>query len=295
MQRRTVCLVSSVVACVVLSGCTVKKHVSSATPAPTPARPVVDSRLETPVPTVPPATPVALPTRPVPNPNLKATKGKPIGPIVTHFGVAKADGNVYEPMSVDKDGIATYKAVVGSGFILLVEAKPGSGNYEVGHSIFNYDPNDPHKQPDLQIISDRPLGDGSEEVCDRRRPNIGGVPAVNPPTFKPTQKVSDALNDMACRFETFVDSGSACTVTRNGGFAFVNSESTTQFGMIVARAWNFPIGTTVLTARLLDTEGNPGPTKQIKIFRPQPTPVAPPPPTPKGPVGTPTPKPLPTR
>ncbi|HUI24596.1 MAG TPA: hypothetical protein VL403_00825 [Candidatus Kryptonia bacterium] len=293
MQRRTLWIVSVVAA--VLSGCTAQKREAAPQPLPTPARPVVDSRRETPVPTVPPETPAPLSTRPIPNPNVKATKGKPIGPIITHFGAAKADGTPLEPMSVGKDGIATYKAQVGSGFLLIIEAKPGLNNYEVARSIFNYDPNDPAKQPDLQLISSRPLGDGSEEVCDSRRPNIGGIPAVNPPSFKETQKVSDALNDMACRFEVFVDSASACTTSKNGNFSFVNPESTTQFGMIVARAWNFPLGTTLLTVRVRDTEGNPGPTKQIRVFRPKPPPPRPTPKAPKGPVGTPTPKPLPTR
>jgi len=293
MQGRTLWVVSVVAG--VLYGCTAMKKDATPAPLPTPAHPVVGPGNETPVPTVPPGTPVALPTRPVPNPNVKATKGKPIGPIVTFFGAAKADGTPLEPMSVGKDGIATFKTPAGAGFLLVVEAKPGLSNYEVSRSIFNYDANDPTKQPDLQILSSNDLGDGSAEVCDRRRPNIGGVPAVNPPSFNKTQKVSDALNDLACRFEVFVDTASACTTAKNGNFAFINPESSTQFGMIVARAWNFPVGTTLLTARLLDTEGNPGPIKQIKLFHPKPAPPKPTPKPPKGPVGTPTPKPLPTR
>ncbi|HVN86489.1 MAG TPA: hypothetical protein VMW17_16765 [Candidatus Binatia bacterium] len=295
MRRRTWWLARGLVLGVILNACTAKKPAAT-TPssAPTPAHPVVDSRRETPVPTVPPSTPAALPTRPVPNLNVKATKGKPIGPIITHFGMAKADGVVYQPASVGKDGVPTYKTPVGSGFILVIEAKPGLSNYEVGRSVFNYDANDPHKQPDLQLVSSNPLGDGSEEVCDNHRPNIGGVPAVNPPSFKETQEVSDALNDMACRFEVFIEGASSCTTTTTGSFAFVNNESTTQFGMVVARAWNFPVGTTLLTARVRDVEGNPGPPKKIRIVRPPRTPV-PTPPQPKAPVGTPTPKPLPTR
>ena len=81
-----------------ISGCAARKAVPPSTPvaAATPApvvTPWADERYASPVPTVPPATPGALPTRPVPNRNLKATKGHPIGPIITYFGAARADGN----------------------------------------------------------------------------------------------------------------------------------------------------------------------------------------------------------
>jgi hypothetical protein len=268
-----------------ISGCVTKKAVppptpvAVATPAPV-VTPWADDRYASPVPTVPPATPgAALPTRPVPNPNLKATKGHPIGPIITHFGAARADGNLYEPTSVDKEGVPTYENPVGSGFMIVVEAKPGPSNYEVAKSIFSYDPNDPKRRPDLQLESNRPLGDGSVAVCDRRRPNIGGIPAIDPPSFKETQKISDTLNDMACRFETFLTPEGACTVAKNGDFAFANPDSSMQFCMVVAHAWAFPEGTTELRVRVLDTGGHPGPVKRMKIYRPKLVPR--PKPTPK--------------
>jgi hypothetical protein len=294
MLGRTVSLVAGLLAGVlVLSGCPTTKRLSAPMPEATPIKsPAWDTRRDTPVPTVPPGTPEALPTRPIPHPNLKATKGHPIGPVITLLGAAKADGTPLKPMSVDKQGVPTYLSYVGSGFILLVEAKPGPSNYEVGRSVFQYEPKDASKRPDLQIEVNRPLGDGSTTVCDRRMPNIGGVPAIRPPSFKDTQKISDTLNDLACRFEIFIDSASSCTVTPQGGFSFVNSESTTQFCMIVARAWAFPVGTTEVTARLRDVNGNPGPVKRMKIYRPKelprPKPV-------RTPFKKPTPKALPTR
>lgn len=276
----------------VAAGCAARKP-APATPSPLPTFTMPTPRVaETPVPTVPPATPAPIPTRPVPNPNVKATKGKPIGPIITHFGAAKADGHSYEPESVAKDGTATYRNRVGSGFMIVVETKPGLSNTEVGHSIYAHDPKDPSRRPDLQLISNRPLGDGSKEVCDRRMPNIGGIPAA--PSFKETQEISDTLNDMGCRFETFLESSGACTVTPNGDFSFVSKETTSQFCMVVAKAWALPIGTTELTVRVRDVEGNPGPAKKIKIVYPgpQPRPKRKPGPRPKT---TPKPRLLPTR
>lgn len=241
---------------------------------------------ETPVPTVPPhtATPVAeatpLPTRST-APPVKAKKGESIGPIITFFGAARADGSKADPLEVDKRGVATYQTSAGSGFILVVEAKPGKSELEVARRIFAYVPNDPTVRPDLQIESNRDLGNGSPAVCDRMKPNIGGVPAINPTNFAETQKVSDALNDFACRFETFIESDSSCTMDKNGDYSFMEKkETTTQFCMMVARAYGFPEGDTMLTVRLLDTAGNPGPAKQLRIRRPH-NPTAPKPATKK--------------
>jgi hypothetical protein len=227
---------------------------------------------ETPVPTVPPSTPSpvpaagAIPTPPA-KPPVKARKGEPIGPIVTFFGAVRADGSKAEPKSVDK-GIPTYVSTAGSGFMLVVEVKPGASGLEPARRVFAYVPGDPKSRPDLEMEADRDMGDGSPAVCDRTRPNIGGIPGIKPPSFAETQRVSDAINDLACRFETFIESESSCTKNKNEDYSFIANDSTTQFCMIVARAWAFPPGTTLLSVRVRDTEGNPGPVKRMRIWRP---------------------------
>lgn len=228
---------------------------------------------DTPMPTVPPASPTPppteapLPTRPVGN-AVTPRKGEVIGPVVTFFGAAKADGTKVDPVSVDKDGTETYQSSWGSGFMLVVEAKPGKSGFGVGRSVFAYVSSDPKTRPDLQIESSRDMGNGSVEVCDRRRPNIGGIPGIRRPDFSETQHISDAINDFACRFETFIESESSCTLTPTGDYSFVKKESTTQFCMIVARAYAFPEGETLLSVRLRDEQGNPGPVKHMRIVRP---------------------------
>ncbi len=228
---------------------------------------------ETPVPTVPPATPTPVtspspvPTAAKPEKAAKGPKGKDIGPIVTFFGAARADGMAVQPKSVDKKGIPTYVSGGGSGFMLIVEGKPGASGLDPARRIFAYVPDDPKSRPDLEIEADHDLGDGSPAVCDRSRPKIGGIPGINPPSFAETQKIGDALNDFSCRFETFIQSDSACTKDKTEDFSFVNKETTTQFCMIVARAWAFPVGETLLSVRLRDTDGNPGPVKQMRIVR----------------------------
>ncbi|MBI3782185.1 MAG: hypothetical protein HY270_02170 [Deltaproteobacteria bacterium] len=251
--------------------------------------------VDTPVPTVPPATPTPPPTpaplatRPVLKKG-KADKGEFIGPVITHLGAARADGLPVEPVS-NEGGIPTYMSAAGSGFIIVIEAKPGSGGGEVARRVFAYQAGDPKVRPDLEIISSRDLGNGSPKVCDRMRPDIGGIPAVNPTRFDETQKISDAINDFSCRFETFNESQSSCTSTKTGDFSFVKQDTTQQFCMMVAHAWSFTEGDTILTVRVRDMNGNPGPAKKMRVRHPpaskvtkKPTPV----PTPSKPKGIPT-------
>jgi len=227
----------------------------------------------TPMPTVPPSTPTPestpapLATRPI-GKETKAAKGTPIGPVITFFGAARADGSTVQPQSIDKKGIPVYRSEVGSGFMLVVEAKPGQSGYAPGRRVFAYVPEDPKVRPDLEIETSRDMGNGSPEVCDRKRPNIGGIPGINPPNFSETKKISDAINDFSCRFETFIESDGSCTLNKNGDYSFVSKDTTTQFCMIVAHAYMYPVGRTLLSVRLRDSEGNPGPVKQMWVERP---------------------------
>jgi hypothetical protein len=188
--------------------------------------------------------------------------------------VARADGQQTEPVGKSPEGYPIFRNPVGSGFLVVVEGKPGLGNAEVGRSIFKYDPKDPAQRPDLEIETNRPLGDGSVAVCDARPPKIGGIPAINPPSFADSAQISATLNDLSCRFETFIDSSASCTVKKNGDFSFVESKgSSVQFCMIVARAWNFPDGDTLVSVRLRDVDGEPGPVAHFIVRRqPNPTP-----------------------
>jgi len=226
------------------------------------------------VPTVPQTTPTPvpeaapLPTRGIAKKDVQAKKGgEPIGPVVTFFGAAKADGTKADPALVDKDGTATYTTAAGAGFIIVVEAKPGKSGAEVARRVFAYVPTDPHTRPDLEIESSHDMGNGSPTVCDKQRPNVGGVPGIHPTTFAETQKVSDAINDFSCRFETFIESQSSCTMNTNGDYSFTRKDTTTQFCMLVAHAYAFPEGDTVLTVRVRDVDGNPGPVAHMKIKR----------------------------
>ncbi len=211
-----------------------------------------------------------LKVRPTKNEGTEAAvkSGKTVGPIITFAGAARADGDPTEPIDKTKDGWPIFLNYVGSGFIIVIEAKPGFSNLEPGRSIFRYDPEDPSQRPDLEIQVDRPLGDGSADVCDARPPKFGGIPAVKPASFAETKKVAAALNDLSCRFETFIESSSSCTNAPTGDFSFISGdEATVQFCMVVARKWRFPEGDTTVSVRLRDREGNPGPVSKFVLRR----------------------------
>ena len=282
-------LVSFLILAAAFAACTTAKS----GPAAKPVQPLEPEPVRT-VPTVPlegsgAATPVPLPTRPVENPEAeKAAKkaGKAVGPVVTYAGLARADGKLV-PSTGEENGIPIFVNYVGSGFIVVVEGKPGISNLEVGRRITGYDANDATKRPDLEIELSNPLGNGSKDVCDNRRPNIGGVPAVNPPNFAETKDAAAALYDLSCRFETFIEPQSACTLDATGDFAFAKKDSITQFCMVVAKAWNFPIGDTLVSVRLRDAKGNPGPVSKFVLRHPKERPAST--------IVRPTPKPTPSR
>jgi len=148
----------------------------------------------------------------------------------------------------------------GSGFQLVVEARPGLSGMPPGAATFNTDPADPRRRPDLQIQSSTALGDGSRAVCD------GGVPGINPPDFGLTLAVAHALNDFACHFSPAATSPrSACTQDSFARPAFADARSTMQLCLQVPRSLEFPLGETVLSVRVRDIAGNLGPMYQANV------------------------------
>jgi hypothetical protein len=217
-----------------------------------------------------PATPTATPAGPTPTPTEPAA-----GPEITYFGVTRADSYSLAPSGYDGAGRPIYVRPFGYGLSLVVEGRPGASQRPVGRSAFAAP-----DAPDLQIILDRPLGDGSSAVCDRQAPAIGGVPAVSPFAFADTPAVLDAMNDVGCR----VDDGqgsplarsalNACTLDRSGEYAFVGVGTTAQFCLPIAGQWSFQPGDTIVAARLRDTSGALGARREIVIRNAAPAPPA---------------------
>lgn len=214
----------------------------------------------------PTRTPTAIPTQtPTPTPTLGS------GANIGFMGLLRADDSLLEPNGVDAAGRPVYVRQNPSGFRLVVDAKPGTSGAPVGANAFNPNPTDPAARPDLQIEVSRPIGNGSTTVCDNGDGHIGGVPAIDPPSYDPTQAISDALNDFACRFNdgTGKPGGrafeSACTQFPDGEFRFVDPSATIEFCGFIPVPLGFPDGDTIVTARVRDTNLILGPPQQIVV------------------------------
>ncbi len=182
-----------------------------------------------------------------------------LGPRITFIGITSPDGRPASPLGFNADGAPVFFRNSGLGFNLVVEAVPGPSGALIGTTLFDRDPWDPLRRPDLQIIVDRPLGDGDPAVCDEF-----GVPAVEPVDFSFEQSISDALNDLACRFNQVATRPNAtCTQDGFGRQDFVVRESRAQFCLQVSGYLAFPDGDTVVTVQVRDVVGKIGPLRRL--------------------------------
>jgi len=174
---------------------------------------------------------------------------------------------VVEPSGTTAEGITIYERPTNFGFIIVVEGRPGAS----GRALSSYgtvdSPASGSSRANLQIMSSNSLGDGSTAVCDvgpYPEAPIGGVPGENPADFfGPSQAITDAINDFACRFDIHTSPDTACTVNALGNFAFASEEvvsQTRQFCNVpaVGAELAFPSGDTLLVVQLVDSGGNLG-------------------------------------
>lgn len=239
---------------------------TQAPPSATATRSPTVTRTPTPLPTVT-RTPTSTRTRTATR-TATLTPAGPTGPVITFFGITRADDTLVKSSGTTPDGVPIYQRLTGAGFSLVVEGRPGPSGSAVGRSAFD---GSATSLPDLQVEVSHPLGNGSPAVCDRSGSMAGGVPAIDPPSFNGTPAVIAAVNDLACRFLDGSDMpvarnrDDACVMFGSGDLRFVNPASTLQFCGFVTRFMEFPAGDTLVTARLRDQAGNAGATAQIVI------------------------------
>ena len=189
------------------------------------------------------------------------------GPEITFFGLTRADDMLVQPDAVE-NGIPVYKPSFGFAFSIVIEAKPGPSRARVGNSTFV-----DGDAPDFQVQVTRPLGDGSSLVCDDMPPMLGGVPAINPPSFDLSPSNIDRINDLACRFIDGAgnkvgrqcDVNTACVLGEDGLFGCASADATIQFCGFIGQALTFPSGDTTVTVRVRDVQGNFGAPRQLLI------------------------------
>jgi hypothetical protein len=165
---------------------------------------------------------------------------------------------------IDENGREVF--VRGSGtFLLVIEARRGASNLEPGTTLalpFGDD------RGDVQVLVSQDIGDGSPAKCDQGPPPtpFGGVPGIDPPLFGPDQDVTDAIQDMACRFTVQpIVAGSQCTRNRFGDFAYIGAGTRQQFCYQVPLTAAFHTGDTVVAMQLRDVAGHLGPKKEIVV------------------------------
>lgn len=200
----------------------------------------------------------------------------PPGPQITFFGLYSGDGNQALPqIDTDAQENPVYPTCsqpghcVGAGFLIVVEAKPGTSGFPPSTQTTNSDPMNPTVRPGFQIEAEHNLGAGSTAICDVAGPQPtrtpGGVPGVSPPNFDSTcqatppamcQMIADALSDFGCRF---VDASNDPCTFNGSGYAHVTPGSdVTQLctAAAVSTDWAFHTGDTLLTVQWLDAGGN---------------------------------------
>ena len=209
-----------------------------------------------------------LPSLPTATKTPHATPTPGSGPVITFIGITRADDTLVPATGQTADGLPIFSRPTGSGFRLVIEAKPGRSGAAVGRSAFQ---GDASMFPDLQIEVSHPLGNGSTAVCDNSHEMPGGVPAIDPPSFDSTPGNINAVNDLGCRFNDGqghpmgVDASAACVLFPTGEYHFVNADSTLQFCGFITGVLAFPAGDTVVTVRVRDVNGNLGSQSQFVI------------------------------
>lgn len=186
----------------------------------------------------------------------------PAGPVVTTFGVSNATNEPQPPIGYDPLGRPIFHHPFGQGLSLVLEARAGANRRNPGVYPAPYFVGGELHAPDMEMILSRPLGDGSPVVCDTFPPQLGGVPATAPFIFSDGAAALDIVHDMGCRFGDGAgqliarqSSLEACTRSDEAfGFGFVDRGSRVQFCGLIASAWSFPLGDTVVGARIKDAD-----------------------------------------
>jgi hypothetical protein len=176
-----------------------------------------------------------------------ASAASPGGPTITFFGPVNPQSVPLTCPGVTQDGVPICNLDAPTNFLFVIEGRPGPSAAAVGTSTFNAS-----GLPDLQIQTDRALGNGSPAVCD-----AGGVAPISPPDL--TFSNPGPVNDFACRFETDI-----CT-RRAGQPARLVPTSTVQFCAMIDPVLAFANGDTRVSLRLRDVEGGLTETRQLVL------------------------------
>ena len=185
--------------------------------------------------------------------------------------LCNCDGAPTPTPQFDSQGRQVFENAYGYGFRLVVEGKRGTSGAAVGTTL-QPPPTPPPltTRPDLQIESTQPMGIFTT-LCDP----YGGIQGISPPDFGPSADITNALWNFSCRFTAF-NTSDTCLLDAYGNpnaLANPGASPTVQFCDIVTVTKAFSPGDSILTVKLRDTSQNIGPTAQVVIRVPTPTPT----------------------
>lgn len=195
----------------------------------------------------------------------------PQGPVIAFLGLITPQDMLINPTPAAGTRPAIYEWPFQSQFRVVVEARPGLSGARVGTAAYL-----DFACPDLEVQVDHVLGDTETGVCG---PKPDGVPGLVSPVFGDDPVLCDVYNDFGCRFRNGSDEavGRRCTegcvksVGGDLGCAAGDPEGNTiQFCALIDGAIRFPVGDTVLSARVRDVLGHFGPPAQIIVRIPAP-------------------------
>jgi hypothetical protein len=122
------------------------------------------------------------------------------------------------------------------------------------------------------MLVSQDIGDGSSLICDAgpAPTPIGGVPGITDstqfgPPFGSSQEVTDAMQDMECRFSYQKSTDVACTHNQFGDYSFLGNGTVSQFCFQVPSSAMFHDNETVVAVQLRDSVGNLGPRQDIVV------------------------------
>lgn len=198
-----------------------------------------------------------VPTRVPPTPAEPAPTPSPTGPEVVTLAVTQYDGTILEPDEVDDEGRPVFVRASGQGFLIVAEARSGANGRPGGNVVYDQS----GALPDFQMIVSRPLGDGSEAICD-----TGGVPATESLQIDDSEAVRDAVNDLGCRIMASPSINVLCTRDPVSlAERKINDHAQRQYCLPIAKGWRFPAGDTIVAARLRDNGGTNGPLAEMVV------------------------------
>ena len=206
----------------------------------------------------------------------------PAGPVITTFAVANAANDIQAPIGFDPAGRPVFNHPFGQGFSLVIEVRAGANRHNPG--VYPAPYYDRRRAARSRHADDRVAGARRRQPGDLRHvpagagrcAGDGSVPVrldAGGARHRPRHGVPIRRRHAASWSRGRSRSRHARASDEAFGFGFVDRGSRIQFCGLIATAWSFPVGDTIVGARAKDGEdGVFGAVREIVVRIGEPTP-----------------------